>query len=72
MNTEYIKRNGHSNKHLARAIEEGDRHFKNYAAYILEELPNTTLAMLRDYYKHNASAKEIRAHYERISNGGRA
>lgn len=57
------------NKHMQRAIEQGDQHFKNYAAYILEELPDTTLPMLREYHKHNASAREIRAHYDRIRNG---
>lgn len=51
-------------------IEQGDQHFKSYAEYILESLPDTNAPMLRDYYKHNASVPEILAHTERIEKGG--
>lgn len=65
-----VKRHGNATRALQKAIDEGDQHFKNYAAYILEELPNTTAVMLREYHKHNASVREIRAHNERLKNGG--
>lgn len=71
MTIENIKRHGNATRALQKAIEEGDQNFKNYAEYILDYLPNTTAAMLKDYYKHNASVREIRAHNERIRNGGR-
>ena len=70
MTIEHIKRHGNATRALQKAIDEGDQNFKNYAAYILEEMPNTTATMLREYHKHNASVREIRAHNERIRNGG--
>ncbi len=66
MTIEHIKRHGNATRALQKAIDEGDQNFKNYAAYILEEMPNTTATMLREYHKHNASVREIRAHMERV------
>lgn len=71
MTIEHIKRHGNATRALLKAIEDGDQNFKNYAAYILESLPNTTGAMLLDYYKHNASVPEIRAHMGRVKAGGK-
>lgn len=45
--------------------------FGRYAEYMLEEVPDLGLPMLRELYKHNASASEYRASLERVRNGGK-
>ena len=35
--------------------------FRKYAEYMLEEVPDMSMPMLRECFKHNASAKEYRA-----------
>lgn len=53
-------------KTTAEAIANGSPEFKAYAAYILESRPNTTLPALREFFKHNASIREIEAHEKRL------
>jgi hypothetical protein len=55
---------------LAKAESESPVFFK-YAQYMLEEFPDLGLPMLRELYKHNASASEYRASLERVKNGGK-
>lgn len=43
--------------------------FGRYAEYITDEFPNTSLPMLRELFKHNASASEYRASLERVKKG---
>ena len=56
---------------LAKAKSESTE-FERYAEYMLEEEPTLTLPMLRDLFKHNASASEYRAHLESIRASGQA
>ena len=39
--------------------------FGRYAEVMLEEIPDMSLPVLRDCYKHHATAGEFRAHLER-------
>lgn len=50
---------------IAKAKAESSE-FGKYAEYMLEEVPDMTLPVLRDCFKHNASAREYRAHLERV------
>ena len=56
---------------LAKAKSESPE-FERYAKYMLEEEPTLNMPTLRDLFKHNASAREYRAHIERIRNRGQA
>lgn len=44
--------------------------FGLYAEYMMEEVPDLGLPMLRELFKYNASAREYRATLERVRNGG--
>lgn len=55
---------------LAKARAESPQ-FGLYAVYMLEEFPDLGMQMLRELYKHNASASEYRAHLERVKKGGK-
>ena len=48
----------------AKADSEG---FGRYAEVMLEEIPDMSLPVLRDCYKHHATAGEFRAHLERCA-----
>lgn len=49
---------------IAKARSESE-HFGRYAEVMLEEIPDMSLPVLRDCYKHSATAGEYRAHFER-------
>lgn len=46
--------------------------FGKYAEYITDEFPDISLPMLRELYKHNASASEYRASLNQIRKGATA
>ena len=52
---------------LAKAKAESED-FGRYAEVMLEEIPDMSLPVLRDCYKHHATAGEFRAHMERQRN----
>ena len=56
------------NKWISKAIDSGTPEFKHYAEYVVESMPEVTLPVLRDMFKHNASVREYRAHIERQLN----
>jgi hypothetical protein len=60
------------NKWMQKAIDNGTPEFKRYAEYVIEAMPDVTLPVLRDMFKHNASVREYQAHHERLreKNGG--
>ena len=49
---------------IAKAKAESED-FGRYAEVMLEEIPDMSLPVLRDCYKHHATAGEFRAHLER-------
>ena len=51
---------------LIRKAERESPDFGRYARYMLEEVPDIPMAMLRECYKHNASASEYRASFKAI------
>lgn len=53
-------------KAMQKAIDSGTPQFRAYAEYVLESLPDITVPVLRDMFKHNASVREYLAHMERI------
>jgi hypothetical protein len=54
------------NKWMQKAIDTGPPEFKRYAEYVTEAMPEVTLPVLRDMFKHNASVAEYQAHQERL------
>lgn len=54
---------------LAKAKAESED-FGRYAEVMLEEIPDMSLPMLRDCYKHHATAGEYRATLERLRYSG--
>lgn len=52
---------------LAKAKAESED-FGRYAEVMLESIPDMSLPVLRDCYKHNATAGEFLAHMERQRN----
>lgn len=56
-------------KAMQKAIESGTPEFRAYAEYVMNSMPDVTLPVLRDMFKHNASVREYLAHMERIRNG---
>ena len=54
---------------LAKASDESDV-FYRYALYMMDEHPTISLPLLRECFKHNASASEYRAGLDRVKNGG--
>jgi hypothetical protein len=54
------------NKWMQRAIQQGTPEFKAYAAYVTEAMPEVTLPVLRDMFKHNASIREYKAHHNAL------
>ncbi len=59
------------NKRIQKAIDTGTLEFKRYAEYVTEAMPEVTLPVLRDMFKHNASVREYRAHWERVERQAR-
>ena len=53
-------------KAMQKAIDAGTPEFRAYAEYVLESLPDISVPVLRDMFKHNASVSEYRAHMQRI------
>ena len=53
---------------LAKAKAES-KDFGRYAETMLEEIPDMSMPVLRDCYKHNATAGEFRAHMDRLRSG---
>lgn len=56
-------------KAMQKAIDSGTPEFRAYAEYVLESLPDISVPVLRDMFKHNASVREYLAHIERIREG---
>lgn len=54
------------NKRMQKAIDSGTPEFAAYAEYVTEAMPEVTLPVLRDMYKHNASVREYQEHMRRI------
>lgn len=54
------------NKWMQKAIDNGTPEFKAYAEYVIEAMPDVTLPVLREMFKHNASVREYQAHMERV------
>lgn len=54
---------------LAKAAAESPE-FGRYAEVMLESIPDLSMPLLRDLYKHNALPREYFAHMERIKQGG--
>ena len=55
-------------KKIARAFEESSQ-FGSYAEYMLEEIPGMSLPILRECFKHNATAREFRASIKKPEGG---
>jgi hypothetical protein len=51
---------------MQKAIAEGSPEFRSYAEYVTESLPDVTLPVLRDMFKHNASVREYQEHVGRV------
>lgn len=56
-------------KAMQKAIASGSPEFKAYAEYVTEAMPEVTVPVLRDMYRHNASVSEYKAHMERVAAG---
>lgn len=56
-------------KAMQKAIDSGTPEFRAYAEYVLESLPDISVPVLRDMFKHNASVREYLTHIERIREG---
>lgn len=54
------------NKTMQNAIDSGTPEFRAYAAYVLDSMPDVSVPVLREMFKHNASVPEYRAHMQRI------
>ena len=52
-------------KAMQNAIEAGTPEFRKYAEYALESLPDISVPVLREMFKHNASVREYLEHIER-------
>jgi hypothetical protein len=55
------------NKWMQKAIDTGAPEFRAYAEYVTEAMPDVTLPVLRDMFKHNASVREYKAHHAAIA-----
>jgi len=53
-------------KWMRKAIENGTPEFQSYAEYVTEAMPDVTLPVLRDMFKHNASVREYQEHQAAI------
>lgn len=54
------------NKHMQNALERGTSEFRAYAEYVMDSMPDVTVPVLREMFKHNASVPEYLAHMKRI------
>lgn len=54
------------NKHMQNALERGTPEFRAYAEYVMDSMPDVTVPVLREMFKHNASVREYQAHMKRI------
>ena len=54
------------NKHMQNALERGTPEFRAYAEYVMDSMPDVTVPVLREMFKHNASVPEYLAHMARI------
>ena len=53
-------------KTIQNAIDSGTPEFRAYAEYVLDSMPDVSVPVLREMFKHNASVSEYRAHMQRI------
>lgn len=53
-------------KTMQNALDQGTPEFRAYAEYVMDSMPNVTLPVLREMFKHNASVPEYQAHMQRI------
>ncbi len=53
-------------KAMQNALERGSPEFRTYAEYVMDSMPDVTVPVLREMFKHNASVREYLAHMERI------
>ena len=51
---------------MQNAIDSGTPEFRAYAEYVLDSMPDVSVPVLREMFKHNASVSEYRAHMKRI------
>lgn len=54
------------NKHMQNALERGTPESRAYAEYVMDSMPDVTVPVLREMFKHNASVPEYLAHMKRI------
>jgi len=54
---------------IAKAAAESSE-FGRYAEVMLESIPDLSMPLLRDLYKHHATPSEYFSHMERIKQGG--
>ena len=53
-------------KTMQNAIDSGTPEFRAYAEYVLDSIPDVSVPVLREMFKHNASVLEYQAHMQRI------
>lgn len=53
-------------KTMQNAIDSGTPEFRAYAEYVLDSMPDVSVPVLREMFKHNASMAEFQAHMRRI------
>lgn len=53
-------------KTMQNAIDSGTPEFRAYAEYVLDSMPDVSVPVLREMFKHNASVSEYQAHMRRI------
>ena len=53
-------------KTMQNAIDSGTPEFRAYAQYVLELMPDISVPVLREMFKHNASVSEYQAHMQRM------
>lgn len=53
-------------KTMQNAIDLDSPEFRAYAEYVLDSIPDVTVAVLREMFKNNASVSEYQAHMQRI------
>ena len=51
---------------MQNALERGTPEFRAYAEYVMDSMPDVTVPVLREMFKHNASVPEYLAHMARI------
>lgn len=51
---------------MQNALERGSPEFRAYVEYVMDSMPDVTVPVLREMFKHNASVPEYLAHMKRI------